>query len=377
MHAIGPSHPAIIAPVKFHLRWAACLVLVAAWGSASADVFTDLRDSVHGVFQAVVAQSAGRNADVDLEREVAALTRIIDTGGLNGAGLSVAHFWRAQAQTSMNWSRMRRGMPVDKEAARTSLADLDRTIEQGVDIPDWHVSHAEALYMAGTVARNHIEDSKLAYGYWEKCAALRHAGCLNIMASARLTGAGGVAVDLAESIRLNEEVYQTGTDFRCAGAHSALVIAQILHFTGAQGRAVDDLGWLKRANDLLDEMARDGTSDDLCGRSMFEVTQYLFVLARGEDRKALLVPAVPRKAGNAYKPLVDYLLGALSPQAFRDALAAVSIKHVACRMNFAAAWHASLRNDAALAERHRAALKQFGADHCAIESALLTLRRGG
>ena len=372
-----PPHPAIIARVKFHLRWAACLILVAAWGSASADVFGDLRDSVHGVFQALVAQSASRDGDVDVEREVAALTRIIETGGLNGAGLSVAHFWRAQAQTAMNWSRMRRGMPVDKEAARTSLADLDRTIEHGVDIPDWHVAHSEALYLAGTVARNHVEDSKLAYAYWEKCAALRHAGCLNIMASARLTGAGGVAVDLAESLRLNEEVYQTGTDFRCAGAHSALVIAQVLHFTGAQGRAVDDLGWLRRANDLLDELARDGTSDDLCGRSMFEVTQYLFALARGEDRKAVLTPAAPRKAGNAYKPLVDYLLGAIPPQAFREALSAVSVKHVACRMNFAAAWHASLRNDPALAERHRAALNQFGADHCAIENALLNLRRGG
>lgn len=369
------SIPSIIAPVKSSLRWILCVLLVAVSQAATADVFTDLRDSVHRVFQAIVAHSSGQNADANLEREAAALTRIIETGGLNGAGLSVAHFWRGQAQTTMNWSRIRRELPVDKEAARTSLGDFDKTIELGVDIPDWHVSHAEALYLAGTVARNHVEDSRLAYQYWEKCAALRHAGCLNIMASARLTGAGGIAVDLAESIRLNEEVYQTGTDFRCAGAHSALVIAQTVHFTGAQGRAVDDLGWLRRANELLDELARDGTSDDLCGRSMFEVTEYLFRLSAGEDRKEVLTPATPRRAGNAYKPLVDYLRGTLSPEAFRSALAGVSIKHVACRMNFAAAWHASLRKDAALAESYRAALGQFGADHCAIERALLNLAK--
>ena len=361
--------------MKSFLRWIASLLLVALSQPAAADVFTDLRDSVHGVFQAIVAHSAGQNADAALQREAAALTRIIETGGLNGAGLSVAHFWRGQAQVTMNWSRIRRGMPVDKEAARTSLADFDRAIDHGVDIPDWHVSHTEALYLAGTVARNHVEDTKRAYEYWEKCAALRHAGCLNIMASARLTGAGGVEVNLDESIRLNEEVYQSGTDFRCAGAQSALVIAQIVHFTGAQGRAVDALGWLRRASELLDELARDGTSDDLCGRSVFEVTEYLMRLSAGEDRKEVLTPATPRKAGNTYKPLVDYLLGSISSQAFREAVAAVRLRHVACRMNFAAAWHASLRNDAALAERHRAALGDFGPDHCAIETALLKLAK--
>jgi hypothetical protein len=215
----------------------------------------------------------------------------------------------------------------------------------------------------------------LAYEYWEKCAAHRHAGCLNIMASARLTGAGGVAVNVAESIRLNEEVYQTGTDYRCAGANSALVIAQILHFTGARGQAVDDLAWLRRANGLLDELARDGNSDDLCGRSVFEASEYLFRLGGGEDRKEVLAAAGARKAGNAYKLVVDYLLGTISPQAFRDALAGVPVRHVACRMNFLAAWHARLLKNDALAERHRAALGQPGADQCAIEAALLNLAK--
>jgi hypothetical protein len=361
--------------VKYLPRWIACLALVAVCRVAAADAISDMRDSVHSVYQAMLAQSSGRRGDIDLGRELATLTRVIDTGGLNSVGQSVAHYWRGQAQVIMSWSRIRRGQPVDRVAARTSLADFDRVIAEDVDIPDWHVSRVEAMYLAGTVARNHVDDTRLAYEYWEKCAAHRHAGCLNIMASARLTGAGGIAVNLAESIRLNEEVYQTGTEFRCAGAYSALVIAQILHFTGAKGQAVDDLAWLRRGNGLLDEIAREGNSDDLCGRSMFETTEYLFLLARGEDRKEVLAAAGMRKAGNAYKLLVDYLLGAMSPQAFRDALPGVSVRHVACRMNFLAAWHATLQKEAALAERHRAALGQWGADQCAIETALLNLMK--
>jgi hypothetical protein len=362
--------------MKFLPRWMTCLALVAVCRVAAADAFTDLRDSVHGVYQAMVAQSSSQRADVErLAQEIATITRVIETGGLNPVGQAVAHYWRGQAQVIMSWSRIRRGQPVDQAAARTSLDDFDRVIAQGVDVPDWHVSLADAIYTAGTIALNHVGDARLAYQYWEKCAALRHAGCLNVMASARLTGAGGVAVNLAESIRLNEEVYQTGTDFRCAGAHSALVISQILHFTGAKGQAVDHLAWLRRANGLLDEMAREGNSDDLCGRSMFEATEYLYLLARGEDRKEVLVAAKARRAANAYKPLIDYLLGTLSAQAFRDALAGIPVKHQVCRMNFAAAWHAALVRDEALAERHRAALAQSGGEHCNIEIALLKLAK--
>jgi len=347
------------------------MAVLAMPGRALADAASDLREAARAISQAEADKDA---TDAKLDAQVATLTRLIESGILNAGGVVVARSWRGRAQVAMNWARMRAGQGADASLARASLADFDAVLAFGTDIPPWNVFMANTLYFAGGVARNHLEDNKAAYSYWARCAAIGHAGCLNIMAAAKLTGSGGVSVDLQESIDLNARVYDTGTDYRCAGAFSARMIAEITHLKGIRSVTVDEFQWLQRSYRLLDEIGREEQKDNPCDRSKFEIVEYLMWLGRGQERADLLRAAAARKGANDYAILADYLAGAVSPAAFRDALGKLTLKHVSCGMHFAAAWHAELRSDAALSRTHRDALVAFGGDHCQIEIALLKLR---
>jgi hypothetical protein len=344
-------------------------------GLAAADAASDLRDSAVAIIRADQQRRGDRGSAVNLDREVQVLTSLIESGQLNSGGQAIARYWRGRAYTTLNWARMDAGKGADAGWARTSLADFDSVIAFGRDIPEWRIAIPDTLYFAGGVARNHLEDASSAYRYWQKCADLGHAGCLNTMATARLTGAGGTKVDLHEAIELNRRVYDTGTDYRCAGAYSAFEIALILYFSDISPVTVDRYQWLARGYQLLDELGAHEKSDNPCNRAKFEISEYLMRLGQKEERGELLRTAAGRKAENDYAPLAQYLAGAVSAQAFREVVAKTALKHVACEMNFAAAWHADLRRDAALSREYRDALAAFGGDHCAPQIALLGLRK--
>jgi hypothetical protein len=350
------------------------LLALALPSRVAADVGTDLRDSAQGVMRADDLFRRERWSEINVDKEVATLTRLIDSGALNPAGMSVAYYWRARAYTALNWVRMKRAAQADATLARNSLADFDKVIAHGIDVSGWGVSVADAMYGAGGVARNHLEDYGRAYGYWQKCAALNHAGCLNIMASARLTGAGGVLVNLEQSLELNKRVYETGTDYRCAGAYSALAIAHILHFAGMQATVVDQFEWMRRAYLLLDELEQADKTDNPCDRSKFEIADYLMRLGRGEKKPELLRAAANRSAGNQLKPLAEYMLGNSSRQSFQDSLSTIALKHVLCDAHFLASWYADIQEDAAGVAAHRKAMADLGGDHCQIELALVRLK---
>jgi hypothetical protein len=233
---------------------------------------------------------------------------------------------------------------------------------------------SDALYGAGSVARNHLENYSLAYAYWQKCAALEHAGCLNIMASARLTGAGGVKVDVEQSLELNKRVYDTGISYRCAGAYSALVIAYTIHFAGLKP-TVDELAWMKRGSLLLDQLGEEEKIDNPCDRAKFDMAEYLMRLQRGERQPALLRDAVRRSGEADFRPLAQYMLAEGTRESFEAALGKIPLKHVACYVNFLAFWHAELQQDATRSREHFGAMAALGGDHCRVELALIDLKR--
>lgn len=339
--------------------------------AAAADLAAELREAARGIIEAGEAYRKGDLEGAKVDHEVYKLTRLLDSGALSQVGAAVAHHWRGRAYETANWTRIRKGQGVDLAIARAALADFDRAIAHG-DVPRWFTK-ANTLYMAGLVARNHVEDFPLAYDYWRRCAELNHAGCLNIMATARLTGAGGIKVDLADSIELNKRVYETGTDFRCAGAYSALAIAELIYFGRMTSVIVNEAEWLRRAYQLLDELAMDLKSDNPCDRSKFEIVEFLIRLGQGEAKPELLRTAAGRKVENDYKVLAEYLLGSATAENLGAAIGGTNLKHVACAMHFAAAWYAEIRKQFSVAASHERALAAFGGDHCAPEIALLRL----
>lgn len=349
----------------------AALALVlhaAAWAQAPDPVAEDLREAVRGVLKADDAYGRNELDGISLDREIRILDRLLASGKLNPTGTALAYFWRARAHSSLNLVRMRKGQGADPALARKALADFDASIAVGAI--DARLSAANTQYMAGTVALNHLGDLKRALAYWEKCADSDHAGCMNIIAGARLTGLGGTPVDFETAVELNRRVYDTGTDFQCAGAYSALTIALIVHGGRLAGATVDEFEWLRRARQLLDELAARDQDDNPCDRAKFEIYEYLMRLKGGEDRRDLLASAAARKRVNSYAPLAEYLAGTRSAEAFERSIADARPRHIACSLHFGAAWHAGLRRNAAAQGRHLAAMRAIGAA-CETELALM------
>ena len=354
---------------------AALLVLAVLAAPAGAQNPTEqLRDAALNVLRAWDEAREKPNAPVRLDAEMATLTALIESGQLNLLGLSIASYYRGEAGTLINSARLAARQPADAALARRTLADFDRVIAAEIEIAEWRVSIAGAAYSAGSVARNALDLVPQAYAYWEICAQRNHAGCLNIMAAARLTGVGGVEVDLQQSLDLHRKVYDTGTAYTCAGAYSALATSEIIHFGAMRPVTVDEFEWLKRAGALLDELAVKLKNDNPCKRVRFEVTEYLMRLDSGDDRRPVLERALKRADAEDEKVMVGYLLGNVSEADFRKAAGANRNKDAACDMYFAAAWHAEIRKAFELARDHHGFMSALGGDHCRTELALLQLK---
>jgi len=315
-----------------------------------------------------------RPASLNLDAEIAGLTRLVESGQLNLLSTSIAYYYRARAGTAVNLVRIRNGLSPDVALGRSALADYDRVLSANVEVPQIGVTINDALYGAGVVARTYLDDVPLAYRYWSRCAARGQAGCLNIMAQARLTGAGGVYVDLPSAIELHKKVYETGTEFTCAGAFSALAVSRILYFGSFGPLTVDDLAWLGRANALLDQLAKGLQTNNPCDRVRFDVTEYLLYLARGETRQPILERALQRAEHDWERTMLSYLLGTVSEAEFRKAAAGNASRDAACDMYFAGLWHAEIRNEAASAKAYLQAMSGLGRDFCDAQLALAKLK---
>ena len=264
-----------------------------------------------------------------------------------------AYFFRGIARVQITNLQSLEGKKVDELLVRQALADLDKVIADGIEYPQLGVRISEALYAAGSAAADDRSFVR-AYAYWEKCAALDHAGCLNIMAEARLTGQGNQKVDFRAAIDYHLKVFNTGTRYHCAGAYSAQRIAAIAYFTGTATPQGDELDWIKKAVDLVDQLAAASNKAQGCELSGILIDEYLYQLARGERQDALLDSASgkPTLDANATNAVVGLLSGRLTPNGFSSAMGSVKTDLGKCSGYFRAMWYAEMAKRQDLAQNY-------------------------
>lgn len=133
---------------------------------------------------------------------------------------------RARAIQMLNAKRQRDGNPIDHQQLTLALQDFQQL--QGFA---HHTAYNNAMYSAGHLAAHLLDNWQLAIDFWGLCADQNHAGCMNILASHYFDNTTAIAVDVAKSLYWHNQVYQTGTRYRCAGIYSAARIANLLfHF---------------------------------------------------------------------------------------------------------------------------------------------------
>ncbi len=316
-----------------------------------------------------IERKSVRGEDIpNLKLDVRMLTSALGQRKINNADALVAHYYRARALSMTNTAHEHNGEAMDISGARTALADLDKVIRSGPTftyVPEVSITNAE--YSAGSVAHDQLHDDKAAYSYWEKCASNGHAGCVNILAGARVTGVGGEKVDVHEALGLHTSVYNTGTKFYCAGAYSAVTIAEINYFTGVRRPGDDELEWTKKADGLLDQLEISQNNRNVCDRSDIEVEEFLFELSMGHRNDNILQDALSRMDNDSVttKTLIQFISGAIDEKDFDAAVSSNPSEDERCSAYFEAMWYSELRAEDAMARRLHQHLLDIGKAHCA------------
>ena len=328
---------------------------------------TDLPSAVSDV-QRLERKTDRTNADVpELEHDVRIFASVLRARKLNSDDSVVAHFYEAEALRLINATHEQEGDPIQPAAATEALADYDLVIAAN---PNTYVPAVRALnaeYYAGFVARNQLRFVTQAYkNYWEKCAWQGHAGCLNILANARLTGDGEQKIDINEALDLHTMVFNTGVRYRCAAAHSAINIAEIVHFTGVRRTGDDELDWLKKSYALMDQLEKTEGNQNVCGRSHAEVEEFLFELSRGKMMPNLLQDAAGRldSQSSSEKSVIQFLSGSIRQPELNLAVEGTKSERDRCTAFFDAMWYTHLTKQDALAKDYHQRLLELGKFHC-------------
>jgi len=330
----------------------------------------DFPTAVQDVQRVQRKSEPGKDEISNLKEDVRLLSAALNGRKVDASDAMVAHYYRAVALSMINMVHERSGEAMDASGAHTARADLDKIIGAAQIfsyVPE--VNRTNAEFWAGLVARNQLHDEPAAYSYWEKCAREGHAGCVNIMASARITGSGGQKVDLNEALALNTSVYNTGIKFQCAGALSAMGIAEINYFTGVSRPGDDVLEWTRKADGLLDQVEALGSNRNACQRAEIEVEEFLFELSRGHRDDNILQDALSRLDENSVvtKAEIQFISGALDEVGFGAAVNSIKSQDEQCSAYFDAMWYTELRGEGAMARRFDQHLADIGKFHCGQE----------
>ena len=303
----------------------------------------------------------------NLKQDVSMLSATLGGKKSDAADAMVAHYYRAVALSMINTVHENEGEAMDLPGAHTARADLDKIIDAGTlltYVPE--VSRSNAEYWAGSITRNQLHDEPAAYSYWEKCASNAHAGCMHILAAARITGDGGQKVDVNEALALHTSVYDTGVKFRCVGAQSAMSIAEINYFLGVRRPGDDELEWSKKADGLLDKVEANGNGRNVCQRAGIEVREFLFQLSRGHRDDNILQDALSRLDDESVntKAVIQFISGAIDENGFNAAVSSSKYEGSRCSAYFDVMWYSELRGEAAMARRFDQHLVDIGKFHC-------------
>jgi hypothetical protein len=307
----------------------------------------------------------------ELKRDIQIFDSALNSSKVDAADVVVAHFYRAEGLRLINSIHEREGEELDSAAAREAIEDFDKVISARAStyIPAVNVTNAE--YFAGSVARNYLRSYSLAYRYWERCALEGHAGCLHIVAGARLTGDDGRKVDVSEALDLHTTVFNSGVRYRCAGAQSALSIAQIVYFTGVRRPGDDDLQWVQKSYGLMDQLEAAEGNSNVCQRAQAEVEEFLLRLSRGQRNEDILQDAAGRlgEKSPTTKAVMELLSGSMSETEFDSAVQASKSEGDRCSAYFDAAWYSAIMKQNSAAQRYHQRLADIGKFHCGTELA--------
>lgn len=302
-----------------------------------------------------------------LPHDIGVLTRAIDSGTVDADGVILLRFYRALARQTLNALNESLTLPVDRNMAEAALADYEIVAAVSDEKEDLREMKRSAIYGAGQVLINFLNNEPRAYNFFARCAEMKHAGCLNVMAEAKTIGVAGIKPDLKEAVALHVEVYQTGTDYTCAGVFSAYSIARIVHFTDVRPDANDEFVWIRKVYRLLDQIKVNNQGREPCGNFAFQVGEYLMRLEGGENRPDPIREVLMKEElSETERVMIRYLLDEADDREFQAKVLDKKRDSVRCDYAFLGLWKSAIsKRMEAVRNYHRLMEGGKGDDSCA------------
>lgn len=306
------------------------------------------------------ADARARDGDVTgimaLPHNVDVLTRAIDSGEVQGDAMATLRYYRGLGRQLLVRLNESLKLPFDREMAEGALADFLAVAEAAGDDSSRVPMKANAIFSAAQVTAGVLGDRPKGYEYFRQCAAMKQAGCQNVMAVAMLTGTEGIPRDINGALAMHKEVYDTGIGYTCAGSYSARSIAFIVHFTDASLDDRSGLDWLRRASGLADQVKARAGGLDVCNTLSYRIDEYLMRLEAGQREDELLSPL--QGSDSPLRPVVlDYLLGKASDTAYTAELGKMDAPS-RCGYAFLGLWKSSIDGNAGAARSYRSILAE-------------------
>jgi TM2 domain-containing membrane protein YozV len=308
----------------------------------------------------------------NLKQDIRVLSRELGARKIDPADAIVAFYYRGVALTLINSVHHREGDAVDTAGAHQALADMEKVIGGGKNTARTYVpavSVSNAQYWAGLIERNYLRDDKAAYAYWEQCSAGGHSGCMHNIAGAHITGEGGEKVDFNAALDIYANVFKSGLKYRCAGASAAMNIAYINYFTGVKRAGDDEIEWMQKGDELLDQLQTRENNRNVCSRADSEIDEFLLQLSRGHRDDNMLQDAMSRLSDDnnnakTITAVVQLISGAIDGTGFEAAVQTEKSPGAKCSAYFDAMWYSELRQEDAAARRYHQHLVDVGKFDC-------------
>ncbi|MEQ8267407.1 MAG: hypothetical protein RH982_09435 [Parvibaculum sp.] len=311
-----------------------------------------------------------RAAARSLPHDIEVLTRAIEGGQTDAEGILMLRYYRGQArQILVSLGQMLR-LPTDRQMAEAAISDFTAVAGAASGDASTEELKKNAMYLAGYVATSGLDDAARGMGYFQRCAAQKHAGCQNVVASAKVGGSSGMAKDLNGAAALHLEAYGTRLDYGCSGPSSAFGLAQMTHFTSVKIEDRSSLDWLRRAYRLADQAKVRSGGVDACGGDYMSIYEYLIRLEKREKKPELLDRSLGdisiEEAPDIIRKMVGYLRDESPESEYRAEVIGTHDTFSRCEYAFVGLWKAAISNQMTAARAYRdIILKDRGNSTCA------------
>ncbi len=273
---------------------------------------------------------------------------------------------RVHSTLSVNKQRALNNKTVDVTLSLGAIKDVEFVLNQPNDSKD-----ANLTYSAGHIAMHHLKDTILAYEYWNQCAELGHAGCMNIMASETFTGANGSSIDINKSIHWHRKVFETGIEYNCAGSYSANMLSSLAFFFPKLNTSGDWNFWKEKRDALIEELEVDLENLNFCSKECFYLRDYVLNFGLGKQNKDLLSDAITAAEEKEVIDVLSSIYGEANVQATLSLIDKVPSTYEKCDLTFNLLLLSKYQNNAEAEVAYSDYLYLLNRENCGTELSII------